>query len=225
MRPFTAHNTHLNQSTVVLCLISLLSCHEPCGSIDEICHFNHCPYTTRFMQCSMSIWWLKAWIKGGTDLLSRRGKSVKIHYSVEGKSSLFKMIIYWGIKLYLKFVFPALISLLNPIFMTPKFLLNNFNWKSNFKLNICETFSWFSDKPDLPAFLLLFVLAIIWDTHTHTYTHTHTTSVQLSSPKLWIHLCLFFLTIPNIQATGTFLKYIHIWQSLIIFQTITSSHL
>ena len=155
----------------------------------------HIPYQVHAMlkDCLM----IESMQKVGTDLLSRGGKSLKIHFSVEGKSSLFKMIIYWGIKLYLKFVFPALNSLLNPIFMTPKFLLNNFNWKSNFKLNICEMFSWFSDKPDLCEFLL--------SVHTHTHTHTHT-SVQLASPKLWIHLCLFFLTIPNIQATGNFLK-------------------
>lgn len=149
---------HLKQSTV-----TLLSCHEPCGSIDENYHINQCIYPIRYMQCSRTVWWLKSMQNVGTDLLSRGGKSLKIHFSVEGKSSLFKMIIYWGIKLYLKFVFPALNSLLNPIFMTPKFLLNNFNWKSNFKLNICEMFSWFSDKPDLCEFLL--------SVHTHTHTH------------------------------------------------------
>ena len=158
----------------------------------------HIPYQVHAMlkDCLM----IESMKKVGTDLISRGGKSLKMHFSVEGKSSLFKMIIYWGIKLYLKFVFLALNSLLNPIFMTPKLLLNNFNWKSNFKLNICDMFSWFSEKPDLPEFLLS-VLAITWDTHTHTHT-----SVQLASPKLWIHLCLFFLTIPNIQATGNFLK-------------------
>ena len=45
---------HLKQSTVTLSL-SLLSCHEPSGSIDENYHINQCTYPIRYMRCSRTV--------------------------------------------------------------------------------------------------------------------------------------------------------------------------